>query len=156
MSTFDLAFDRTLGHEGGYVNDPRDPGGETKYGISKRAYPAEDIAALTIERAKALYHRDYWRKVRGDEMPEEVALLLFDAAVNHGVKPAIKMMQRAVGVTADGVIGPRTLQAAHLIEPARFVARFCGDRLMFYTNLSTWPTFGRGWARRVAHDLRRS
>ena len=156
MSAFDRAFDRTIGHEGGYSEDPHDRGGKTKYGISQRAYPNEDIAALTLERAKTLYQRDYWRKIRGDELPEEVALPLFDAAVNHGVKTAIRMMQRAVGVRDDGVIGPRTLEAAHLIEPARFVARFLGDRLMYMTNLATWAHHGQGWSRRVARELRQA
>ena len=156
MSAFERAFERTLGHEGGHVNDPRDPGGETKYGISQRAYPNLDIANLTIEDCKQLYQRDYWRPIRGDELPEEVAMALFDAAVNHGVRTAVRMMQRAVGVRDDGIIGPRTIEAAHLIEPARFVARFLGDRLMFYADLQTWPTFGRGWARRVARELRQT
>lgn len=153
VSAFERAFARTVGHEGGWVNNPNDPGGETKYGISKRAYPAEDIANLTLERARLLYRRDYWNRVRGDYLPDTVAMEAFDAAVNHGVMPAVRMMQRALGVNDDGIIGPITLQAAQDIEPAVFVARFNGWRLMLYTELRTWPTFGKGWARRVARNL---
>ncbi|MCO6445820.1 MAG: glycoside hydrolase family 108 protein [Anaerolineae bacterium] len=153
VSAFERAFARTVGHEGGEVNDPRDPGGHTKFGISQRAYPAEDIANLTLERARLLYRRDYWNRVRGDYLPEAVAMEAFDAAVNHGVMPAVRMMQRALGVDDDGIIGPITLQAAQDIEPAVFVARFNGWRLFYYTSLKTWPHFGKGWARRVAQNL---
>lgn len=151
---FQQAFERTIGFEGGYANDPRDPGGETKYGISKRAYPALDIANLTLAQAKAVYHRDYWRAVRGDELPAPIAIEVFDAAVNHGPKQAVRFMQRALQVADDGIIGPVTLGAAKKIDPAVFVARFNGERLMFYTDLKTWPAFGRGWSRRVAAQLR--
>ena len=151
---FQQAFERTIGFEGGYSNDPRDPGGETKYGISKRAYPTLDIASLTLAQAKAVYHRDYWRAVRGDELPAPIAIEVFDAAVNHGPKQAIKFMQRALKVNDDGIIGPVTLGAVRRIDPAVFAARFNGERLMFYTELKTWPAFGRGWSRRVAAQLR--
>ena len=77
---FDVAFEKLIGHEGGYVNDARDPGGETKYGISKRAYPDEDIAGLTLERAKQIYRRDYWDAVQAEYLPDAVRFDLFDAA----------------------------------------------------------------------------
>lgn len=152
--TFAAAFARTIGHEGGYVNDPRDPGGETKFGISKRAYPGEDIAGLTIERAAALYARDYWTPIKGDQLPDAVAAEVFDAAVNHGVSAGVRMLQRAVGVSADGIMGPVTLATAQAIEPMHFVLRFNAARLEFYADLPTFPAFGRGWARRVAGNLR--
>ena len=96
MSDFDKAFEHVLGIEGGYVNDPKDPGGETKYGLCKRSYPTVDIKALTIEQAKAIYKRDYWDKVKGDDLPFPLNLFMFDAAVNQGVDPAIKMLQAAL------------------------------------------------------------
>lgn len=148
------AFAVVIGHEGGYVNDPRDPGGETKYGISKRAYPALNIADLTLEDARFIYRRDYWDKVRGDELPDALALNTFDAAVNHGVKNGIRMLQAAVGAEVDGVIGPETISKAWRTNPVVAAIRFNASRLDFYTTLPEWATFGRGWARRVANNLR--
>lgn len=150
---FTTAFDRVLGHEGGYVNDRRDPGGETKYGISKRAYPMEDIAGLTIERARQIYLRDYWGPAGCDAVPDAVKLPLFDLAVNSGVKTAIRLLQRAVGVTVDGVLGPQTLQAAAAMPAPRLVARLMAHRLHMLTDLAGWNEFGRGWARRIATNL---
>lgn len=150
---FDQAFERLIGHEGGYVNDPRDPGGETKFGISKRAHPGEDIAGMTIERAKKIYLRDYWGPAGCDAVPDGLKFDLFDMAVNSGVKAAVRTLQRAVGETEDGVLGPLTIQAAQSMPAARIVARFNGARLAFMADLSTWPAFGRGWARRIASNL---
>lgn len=151
---FDTSFERLIGHEGGYVNDPRDPGGETKYGISKRQYPGEDIANLTLDRAKQIYRRDYWGPAGCDLVPDGVKFDLFDMAVNSGVKAAIKTMQQAVGATPDGVIGPQTMQAISSTPAARFVARFNGWRLDYLNDLSTWPAFGRGWTQRIAENLK--
>lgn len=151
--TFDEAFERLIGHEGGYVNDPRDPGGETKYGISKRSHPGEDIAGMTLERAKAIYLHDYWGPAGCDAAPDNVKFDLFDMAVNSGVKRATLTLQRAVGETEDGILGPRTLQAVQSMPPARLAARFNAIRLRFMTDLPTWPAFGKGWARRIADNL---
>ena len=151
---FDTAFETLIGHEGGYVNHPTDPGGETKFGISKRAYPAVDIPTLTLERAKEIYRRDYWDRVKGDALPYAVAFNVFDMAVNSGVSPAIKAMQNALGVTADGVIGPVTVGKAMAMDPVRFAVRFNAARLQFYTELPTWSTFGKGWARRIVSNLK--
>jgi len=150
---FDQAFETLIGHEGGYVNDPRDPGGETKYGISKRAYPGEDIAGMTLERARELYRRDYWGPAGCDAVPDVVKFDLFDMAVNSGVKTAIRTLQRAVGTDDDGVLGPVTLQAIQSMHASRLVARFNGHRLQFMSSLATWPAFGRGWANRIAKNL---
>lgn len=150
---FDQAFEVLIGHEGGYVNDPRDPGGETKYGISKRAYPALDIADLNIDDAKAIYKRDYWDRAHCDELPPEVAFQVFDTAVNSGIGQSIRFLQRAVGVADDGRVGPLTLNAVRRLDAEVVVARFNGQRLDFMTRLSTWDVFGKGWARRVAKNL---
>lgn len=150
---FDVAFERLIGHEGGYVNNPNDPGGETKYGISRRAYPSEMIRTLTLERAKELYLRDYWGPAGCDVVPGAVKFDLFDMAVNSGVSAAIKTLQRTVGVDDDGRIGPLTLQALSSMPVMRFVARFNGHRLLLLSSLPTWPAFGRGWAGRVAKNL---
>ena len=152
--TFDQAFDRLIGHEGGYVFDPRDPGGETKYGISKRSYPALDIRALTLADAKAIYRRDYWDRAQCDKMPLELAFDVFDAAVNSGIGQAIRWLQRSIGVADDGYVGPLTIGAlVRDDDPSAVQARFNGHRLEFMTRLSTWDVFGKGWARRIASNL---
>ena len=151
---FDEAFEKLLGHEGGYVNHPTDPGGETKYGISKRSYPGEDIAGLTIARSKAIYKTDFWGPAGCDAVPEGLRFDLFDMAVNSGVSKAVKTLQRAAGETADGVLGPDTLQALSSMPATRLVARFNGHRLAFMADLTTWPAFGRGWAKRIAENLK--
>lgn len=150
---FDQAFERLIGHEGGFVDHPSDPGGSTKYGISQRSHPGEDIAGMTLQRAKAIYLREYWGPACCDAVPDGVRFDLFDTAVNSGVKTAAKMLQRAVGETQDGIIGPLTLQAVQSMPAPRLVARFNGVRLEFMAGLSTWPAFGRGWARRIAANL---
>lgn len=150
---FDQAFEQLLGHEGGYVNDRRDAGGETKFGISKRSYPAEDIARLTVERAKAIYLRDYWGPAGCDAVPDPLKFQLFDMAVNSGVRTAIKTLQRAASETPDGILGPRTLTAISSMPAPRLIARFNGHRLALLADLTEWPAFGRGWARRVAQNL---
>lgn len=149
---FNQAFRRVVGTEGGYVNDPQDPGGETKYGISKRAYPLENIRALTLTRAKYLYRRDYWNPCC-TSLPYALRYDMFDAAVNHGNRAAIRILQRAVGEYDDGILGPLTLQAVQTVEPHRLLARFNGYRLLAYIESDNWARYGRGWTRRVANNL---
>lgn len=150
---FDKAFETLIDHEGGYVNDSRDPGGETKYGVSKRAYPDVDIKNLTLEQAKAIYKRDYWDRARCDDLPPQVAFQVFDTAVNSGIGQSIRFLQRAVGVADDGNVGPLTINAVKRLDAESLAARFNGQRLEFMTKLSTWDVYGRGWARRVAKNL---
>jgi lysozyme family protein len=149
---------RTLGHEGGYVNNPKDPGGETKWGISKRAYPNVDIKNLTREQAIALYEMDYWEPM-GKHLTEAINYQVFDAAVNHGRGNAIRFLQRAVGVADDGVWGPRSQHAykgdsEYGPDESDILLRFLAERLDFMTKLSTWDSFGKGWARRIAGNLK--
>lgn len=150
---FDAAFERVIGHEGGLSDDPQDPGGLTKYGISKRAYPNEDIEKLTLDRAKEIYRRDYWDRIQGDQLPAWIAGQVFDAAVNSGVRQAGMWLQQAVGARPDGIIGAQTIATARRADPGTAVARFNALRLQFMTDLPTWPRFGRGWARRIASNL---
>jgi lysozyme family protein len=153
--TFDQAFDQLISHEGGYVFDPRDPGGETRYGISKRSYPGLDIKNLTLADAKAIYRRDFWDRAQCDRLPPDLAFDVFDAAVNSGIGQAIRWLQRAVGVADDGVVGPLTM--SHIqreMDASAIQARFNGHRLEFMTKLSTWDVFGKGWARRIATNLK--
>jgi len=154
--SFDKAFDRIIGHEGGYVNHPNDPGGETKFGISKRSYPDVDIANLTVEQARAIYRRDYWDRAKADEYDFAIGFQLFDTAVNSGIGTAIRFLQRAVGVADDGNVGPITVAKIKAMSVTDVLARFNAERLEFMTKLSTWDTFGRGWARRIAGNLRYS
>ena len=162
---FDEAFTRLIGHEGGFTDADEDrgnwTGGQvgvgklkgTKYGISAMTYPGEDIAGLTLDRAKMLYRRDFWGPAGCDLVADAAKFDLFDMAVNSGVKTAIKTLQRAVGATPDGVIGPVTMQMIGSMTGPRLVARFNGARLQFMTELNTWGTFGKGWARRIAANL---
>lgn len=151
---FDEAFERLIGHEGGYVNHPADPGGETKYGISRRSYPGEDIKGMTLARAKTIYARDFWGPAGCDAVQDDIKFDLFDMAVNSGVRAAVRALQTAVGETPDGVLGPLTLQAVQSVNPTRLAARFNGERLAYMAELTNWPAFGRGWAKRIASNLR--
>ena len=152
LDTFDVAVELILKHEGGYVNDPRDNGGETNFGISKRAYPHLDIRNLTREQAIAIYKRDYWDKCRCDEMPSGLALSVFDMAVNAGNNRAIRILQYVLGVAVDGIIGSKTLEAASKSNDTD-IYEYANQRLEFYQSLKTWPTFGRGWTRRTEETL---
>lgn len=151
--SFETAIERVLTSEGGYVNNPDDPGGETRYGIAKRSYPSVDIRALTREAAIEIYRRDFWQRVQGDDLPRQFAFQALDAAVNHGVGNAVRWMQRAAGVADDGNFGPVTLAAVKRCEPCDLVLLFNAQRLRFYTKLRTFDAFGRGWTNRVANNL---
>lgn len=152
-SRFDDYINRILSHEGGYVNHPNDPGGETKWGIAKRSYPTLDIKSLTREQAIEIYRRDFWDPFKGF-LPMAVEFQALDAAVNHGIGNANRWLQRAAGVADDGHIGPVTRHALSQIIAEDLVLLFNAERLEFYTKLTTWPTFGKGWVRRVAQNLR--
>lgn len=147
-------INRILSHEGGYVNDPRDPGGETQWGISKRTYPTVNIKTLTRDQAIALYKRDFWDASKSASLPPSVGFQLLDAAVNSGIGQATRWLQRAARVADDGRIGPATLDAIKAADPNDLVLRFLAERLEFMTGLKTWSTFGKGWARRIAQNLK--
>lgn len=151
MLTFDQAFDRLMGHEGGYVNHPADPGGETNWGISKRSYPAVDIARLTREQAKTIYRRDFWDVV--GECHPAIKFQVFDFAVNSGISTAIRKLQAALGVADDGVFGPISRRALQAADTNDVLMRFAAQRLRFLASLSTWSTFGKGWTLRAAKQL---
>ena len=166
-SNFDHAFKIVLNHEGGFTKNPRDSGNwtggrvgqgqlhGTQYGISAASYPKLDIAALTLDEAQTIYRRDYWDRLRADDLPPSLALLAFDAAVNCGVSRSARWLQSAVGAHPDGLVGPRTLLAvqAHGYNCAEICAEMLASRLLFMSNLPTWPTFGPGWARRLCYLL---
>ena len=151
---FDDIIEKVLEHEGGYVDDPTDAGGETKYGISKRAYPDEAIKELTIERAKELYKRDYWDRYRTADLPDRLRHIYVDMCINMGGGRAIKILQEACNsknatkIDIDGGIGPATIKAASSVEPFRLRAY----RVMFYAELvmkkPEQERFWVGWFRR--------
>lgn len=147
--SFERAFDMVIGHEGGLVDNPADPGGLTKFGISQRAYPGEDIRNLTMARAQELYRHDYWNPIRGDQLPVPLAICLFDMAVNSGVSQAVRTLQKAIDVPIDGVLGPGTLGKALSLPTEILVAYMQAERLMYLVSLPTFTNFGRGWIRRV-------
>lgn len=151
MLTFDEAFDRLVSHEGGYVNNPADPGGETKFGISKRSYPNVDIKNLTLDGAKEIYRRDFWNVV--DTAHAAVKFQAFDFAVNSGITTALRKLQSAVGVADDGHWGPMSSAALDRMELNDVLMRYLGLRLEFMSKLKAFDTFGRGWAARIAHNL---
>jgi len=152
--TFDLAFDRLIGSEGGYVDDPKDPGQETNWGISKRAYPHVDIARLTRDGAKLIYKTDLWDRIAADRLPGSVAFQVFDFAVNSGIETAVRYLQRAIGVADDGHWGPVSQAAAAATSETDAILRLNAERLDFLTRLVNWPIAGKGWARRIAQNLR--
>ncbi len=164
--TFDQAFERLIGVEAGFTKDPKDPGnwtsgrvnvGElkgTKYGIAASTYPHEDIANLTLERAKSIYYVDWWLAAGGDVLDSAIMYQLWDFAINSGMGNAKRMLQRTVGVTDDGKVGPVTLAAVSKIDLNDFLFKYNANKIRYYTSLTTlWPTYGRGWMNRTATNL---
>lgn len=149
----DQSLKHLLGNEGGYSDNPADPGGKTMYGITERVARAHGYAGemrdLPLPAATAIYRVDYWAPIKADQLPDALRFHVFDAAVNSGPAQAVKWLQQAAGVTVDGVIGPKTLAAAANVTPGKY----SGIRLRFMTGLITWSTFGKGWARRIADNL---
>ena len=148
---FDTAFDRLLGHEGGYVNHPKDPGGETNWGISKRSYPNVDIKNMTREQAAQIYLRDFWQPL-GDA-PAAVKFQAFDFAVNSGIQTAIRKLQAAIGVADDGHWGAISAAKLASMEVNDVLLRYMAQRLRFWVKCSAWPTMGAGWVNRAALNL---
>lgn len=156
--TFDESFDRLMGHEGGYVNHPDDPGGETMWGITKRVALANGYSGamreLPRDVAKKIARAAYWDRAGCGQYHEAIAYQVMDAAYNHGIETAIRFLQRAVGVADDGVVGPHTLAVIQQRSIAEILTLFNAERLDFYTRLSSWLVFGKGWARRIVGNLR--
>tara|TARA_Y100000592_G_scaffold59199_1_gene92663 strand:- start:10382 stop:10855 length:474 start_codon:yes stop_codon:yes gene_type:complete len=154
MKTFDEIIEKVLEHEGGYVNDPTDLGGETKYGITKRFYPDVDIKNLTIKQAKEIYKNDYWDKNRVESLPQELWHIFFDMCVNMGRRTAVKILQRAAvnkgkNIEVDGGLGPMTIGALKGVE----IDRVRAFRVKYYVDLINnkpeQEKFYLGWFRRA-------
>jgi lysozyme family protein len=158
QNNFEKCFALVLKHEGGYVDNPKDPGGTTNLGCTKavweqyigRSVTKDDIKALTPNDVKPLYKAKYWDKIKGDDLPEGVDYAVFDFAINSGPPRAAKTLQSVLSVTVDGKIGPATLRALEAANPREIATAVCEARLAFLQSLSTYATFGKGWSRRVA------
>jgi lysozyme family protein len=156
-SNYDKCLETILHHEGGYVNHPKDPGGETNLGVTKRVYlehgGTKDMKDLLVEDVAPIYKKGYWDKIKGDDLPGGLDLCVFDFGVNAGPGRAAKFLQQMIGTTVDGGIGPNTL--AKLEEYVRengeheSVKKYQEMRQKYYEGLSTFSTFGKGWTRRV-------
>lgn len=155
MSSFDDAFAALIGNEGGYVNNPADPGGETMWGVTARVARAHGYAGamkdLPRDTAKAIAKKLYWDPLHLDELDPRVAFQIFDANYNGG-HPVI-WMQGAAGIKVDGLIGPSTIAAVQAVDPLRFMLRWNALRLRYFTSLKTFSTFGKGWTNRIANNL---
>ena len=155
---FDQALAAILHHEGGYVDHPKDPGGRTNLGCTQRVWeewvghPVDEKAmrGLTPELVAPLYKAKYWDKIKGDELPNGVDYIVFDAAINSGPGRAAKWLQTVVGAVPDGAIGAGTLAKVAAMPAADIVEKYQETRLQFLQSLQTWDTFGKGWGRRVA------
>ena len=147
--SFETAFRFTICHEGGYVNDVRDPGGETNWGISKRSYPGIDIKSLTLDQAQAIYKRDYWDEASCERMPPKIGIAVFDAAVHHGPKTAIKLLQRALKVADDGEYGRITHGTLQSRDTNETLELMLAQRAIYLTTCPAWPTYKLGWLKRL-------
>jgi lysozyme family protein len=154
---FEKALESVLHHEGGFVNHPKDPGGITNLGCTKRVWEEwvghpvteQNMRDLKAADVAPLYKQKYWDKVSGDYLPAGVDYAVFDTAINSGPGRAVKMLQACVNVEVDGVLGPNSLKAVNAFDVETLISDYSKRRLSFLTELSTWPTFGKGWERRV-------
>ena len=163
--TFEQAFDRLIGHEGEFTDDPKDRGNwttgiigkgickGTKFGISAMTYPDLDIKNLSLDQAKEIYKRDWWDKLNADSLDAAIVFQVWDFAINAGMGTAKRKLQKSVGMAEDGIIGPLTLKAIQKADLNDLLMKFNAERLNHYTSLSTWPRYGKTWTRRVAKQL---
>jgi len=156
-NNYDKCLETILHHEGGYVNHPKDPGGETNLGVTKRVYQehggTKDMKDLLVEDVAPIYKKGYWDKIKGDDLPGGLDLCVFDFGVNAGPGRAAKFLQQMIGTTVDGGIGPNTLAKVEVYVRENgeheTVKKYQEMRQKYYEQLSTFATFGRGWTRRV-------
>jgi lysozyme family protein len=156
------AFEYLMYHEGGYVNDRKDPGGETRYGISKRSYPHLDIKNLTRDQAKQIYFCDFWMKAKCEQIDDEnIATKFFDLAVHTGIPQAVKLIQRALRATGtqvveDGIIGPITLAAINGADPTDLLAALKSEAAGYYRLIAnanpSQQRFIEGWLNRAYYN----
>ena len=154
---YQKCLEMILHHEGGYVNHPKDPGGETNLGVTKKVYEdfggTKDMKDLTVEDVAPIYEKNYWGRMKCDEIPSGLDLCVFDFGVNAGTGRSAKFLQTMIGTTADGGIGPNTLsKLADYVDENGIedtIKNFQAERQSYYESLGTFETFGKGWTRRV-------
>jgi lysozyme family protein len=155
---WDECFAMVIKSEGGFVNHPKDPGGMTNLGVTRSAWEAfinrkvteDEMRALTPEVVKPFYKALYWDRIKGDSLPDGVDYAAYDLAVNSGPHRAAQYLQQIAGVAADGMIGPKSLEAINACDAKETADAICDMRLDFLKKLATFDTFGKGWSRRVA------
>lgn len=160
-AAFNRAFENVIDVEGGFSDDAKDPGNwtggkegngklnGTKYGVSAASYPSLDIRSITLDDAKAIYHRDFWQPIRGDDFSFPVSNALFDCAVNSGCTSAAKLLQKVLNVSSDGKIGKQTIAAAKTKDPTELLIDFLTARAVFYARLAKFELYGKGWMKRL-------
>lgn len=162
QDNYEKSLELILHHEGGYVDHPKDPGGETNLGVTKRVYEEwcmtedltqKDMKDLEESDVAPIYKKNYWDRVKGDDLPTGLDLCVFDFAVNAGPGRAAKYLQEMIGTTPDGGIGPMTLKALSVYVDSEgregAIKEYQRRRQAYYESLSHFDTFGRGWTRRV-------
>lgn len=154
INKIQLWLTRICGAEGGYVNDSDDPGGETKWGISKHSYPYIDIPSLSINDACIIYNTDFIQPLTKASLPDSITYQLLDFAVNSGMSAAIKCIQKELNLNQDGFFGPKTREAIFALAETALVMKIIAARLDFMSSLSTWPIYSRGWVHRMTANLR--
>lgn len=158
QSTFQIDLTDVLKREGGFVNDPKDPGGATNHGVTQHEYdhwraahglPSRSVVKIATDEIAAIYAEDYWQPIHGDALPAGVDYCVFDFAVNSGPTRAVKFLQRAVGVKDDGILGHATLDAVARHDARVTIESICDSRQEYLEHLPTFSHFGRGWTARV-------
>jgi len=156
-ANWDLCFELVLKSEGGFSDNPKDPGGMTNLGVTKRNWERyldrnvseSEMRALTPEVVKPFYKTQYWDKIKGDDLPSGIDYAAYDLAVNSGVNRASKWLQKIAGANVDGIIGPKSLEAINSCDAEEVIDVLCDMRMDFLKELPTFETFGRGWIDRV-------
>jgi lysozyme family protein len=157
QGNFKTCLDLVLKSEGGYVNNPADPGGMTNLGVTKRVWEEftghgadeKEIRNLTPEKVAPLYEQKYWRPCYGEVLPRGLDFVVFSMAINAGPGRSIKLLQSAIGCVPDGSIGPTTRSLISASNTATLIAKFSEARREYYKSLKTFPIFGKGWLNRV-------
>ena len=154
-NNFKECLDLVLKSEGGWVNHPSDPGGETNLGVTKRVWeeyvghPVESLKKLTKDDVAPMYEQKYWRPCYGEVLPRGLDFVVFSMGVNAGPGRSVKLLQQSIGCVSDGIIGPRTRELISASNTATLIAKFSETRREYYRSLKTFPIFGKGWERRV-------
>lgn len=156
-TNYELSLKLVLEHEGGYTNDPHDPGGPTNWGITiydARAYwkkdaTAGDVKSMPLSVAKDIYRAKYWDAMECDDLPSGVDFVVFDYGVNSGISRSVKVLQNLTGAKADGHIGPLTIVASKTVKATKLIDEICDERMKFLQGLGIWKIYKKGWTRRV-------